>query len=74
MVRILEKFLTSWYFLVLFLKVPGVGYYYAGVVDKKSQLTTLFSSFLAIAVVSFQVIFLFDSFCFKFVMSFLNKI
>jgi len=35
--------------------IPGVGYYYGGISQRKSQLTVLIASALSISIVSFQV-------------------
>ena len=36
-------------------KIPGVGYFYGGISQRKSQLTVLIASASSLAIVSFQV-------------------
>jgi ammonium transporter, Amt family len=41
---------------LVFFMIPGVGYYYGGITQKKNQLTLLISAGLAVSMVSIQVI------------------
>jgi len=60
---LLKKFKVS--SILVFIMIPGVGYFYGGMCRRKSQLTLLMSSALSIAVVSFQWFFWGFSFSFS---------
>lgn len=47
----LPSFIANYY-----LKIPGVGYYYGGIIHKKNMLSVLITTSLAIAVVSIEVL------------------
>jgi Amt family ammonium transporter len=46
---------------LVWIMIPGVGFFYSGLLRRKNALSMIYLSMMTVAVVSFQVLFLFTS-------------